>query len=93
MLVQALKAGVKNAACPTLTFSSRTVLPLWEGWLAERVQELAVIPLPPILDFGKPLACGVTMCDSLEWLSVGRGLSPYLVCEGKLAQNRFFVHL
>lgn len=37
MLVQAVKAGVKSAACPTITFNSHAVFPLLESWLAERV--------------------------------------------------------
>lgn len=45
------KAGFTRAAGPALAFRPHAVRPLWEGQLAEGVQELAAIALPPVLDW------------------------------------------
>lgn len=45
------KSHVASAACPADAFCSHAVPPLWEGRLAEGVQELAMMPLSLLLDW------------------------------------------
>lgn len=83
------KSHVTSTACPAVAYCSHAFPPLWEVWLVKGVQEMAMMPLPPIWIGSKNLLHTEWPSVTLQsaWVSSEVHL-PTLSVKPRLSQSR-----